>query len=96
CFTCLVQNSPKGISLSRLSALMSGNPARILGLGKDRGRIAAGFRADFCIARPGPSRPVGTRPFKSRGRNSPFLGRELGGSILMTIHGGHLVFDSPV
>jgi dihydroorotase len=48
CFTELVREG--GISLSRLSALMSAAPARILGLGGDRGRIAPGFRGDLFIA----------------------------------------------
>jgi dihydroorotase len=31
--------------------------------------------------------------FKSRGKNSPFGGRELKGKVLMTIHQGRVVFD---
>jgi dihydroorotase len=89
-----LKDSSGGISLSRLSALMSGTPARILGLDGDRGRIAAGFRADLVIA------DIAARQraefFKSRGRNSPFMGRELWGAIRMTIHHGRVVFDAPV
>lgn len=101
CVTELVQepcaaHGSGGISLSRLSALMSGAPARILGLGKDRGRIAAGFRADLVIADAGAVRTVEADFFKSRGRNSPFSGREFRGIILMTIRGGRVVFDAPV
>ncbi|MDR2364093.1 MAG: dihydroorotase [Spirochaetaceae bacterium] len=94
CFTELVRED--GISLSRLSALMSAVPARILGLGGDRGRIAPGFRGDLFIADTAAARTVGAEPFKSRSRNSPFLGRELRGVVLMTIHGGRLVFNAPV
>ncbi|MDR0689899.1 MAG: amidohydrolase family protein [Spirochaetaceae bacterium] len=94
CFTELVREDR--ISLSRLSALMSAAPARILGLGGDRGRIAPGFRGDLFIADITAARTVGAEPFKSRSRNSPFLGRELRGIVLMTIHGGRLVFDAPL
>jgi dihydroorotase len=94
CFTGLVRED--GISLSRLSGLMSAAPARILGLGGDRGRIAPGFRGDFFIADTTAARTVGAEPFKSRSRNSPFLGRELRGAVLLTIHGGRLVFDAPL
>ena len=94
CFTELVRED--GISLSRLSALMSAVPARILGLGGDRGRIAPGFRGDLFIADTAAARIVGAAPFKSRSRNSPFLGRELRGIVLMTIHGGRLVFNAPL
>ncbi|MDR2758636.1 MAG: amidohydrolase family protein [Spirochaetaceae bacterium] len=97
CLTELVrENGSGGMSLSQLSALMSGAPARILGLGKDRGRIAAGFRADFVIANINAARRVEAGFFKSRGNNSPFSGRELRGIILMTIRGGRVVFDAPM
>jgi dihydroorotase len=90
CHTELVEGGR--LSLSALSALMSRNPARILGL-EDRGRIAAGLRADLVIA--SPRRPWQVKPgtFKSRGNNSPFLGREHRGAILMTIHRGRIVFE---
>jgi dihydroorotase len=96
CFTELVRNRPGGLSLSRLSALMSGTPARILGLGGDRGRIAEGFRADLVIADINAARTVKPDFFKSRGRNSPFSQRKFWGIILMTIHGGRIVFQAPV
>jgi dihydroorotase len=97
CFTELVRkNTPGALSLSRLSALMSGTPARILGLGGDRGRIAAGFRADLFIADINAVRIVKPEFFKSRGRNSPFSQRKFWGIILMTIHGGRIIFQAPV
>jgi dihydroorotase len=80
------------ISLSRLSALMSAAPARILGLG-DRGRIAAGMRADLILVDPRARWRVGREGGRSRGRNSPFAGRELRGRVLLTIRGGRIVFQ---
>jgi dihydroorotase len=91
CVTELVE--PGRLSLSALSALMSRNPARILGL-EDRGRVAAGLRADLAIAVPRRPRRVKAGSFKSRGNNSPFVGRELRGVILMTIHRGWIVFEA--
>ncbi|MDR2747537.1 MAG: amidohydrolase family protein, partial [Treponema sp.] len=89
CFTELVQGEGGGLALRRLSALMSAAPARILGLGGDgplgRGRIAAGLRADLAVARVGSPWTVEPDQFKSRGRNSPFGGRNLFGQILLTI-----------
>jgi dihydroorotase len=79
------------IGLQRLSALMSANPARILGLG-DRGRIEKGFRADFVIADTGVNWKVEPEKFKSRGKCSPFAGKELCGKILMTLNAGKIVF----
>jgi dihydroorotase len=86
-------NGEQGAGLSRLSALLSANPAAILGL-RDRGRIAPGLRADLTIADPDAVWTVDPACFKSRGKNSPFIGRELRGKVLMTLHGGRPVFES--
>jgi dihydroorotase len=87
-----------GLTLSRLSSLMSAAPARILGLGGggtgDRGRIAPGLRADLILADPAAVWRVEPESFKSRGKNSPFAGRELRGRVLMTIHRGRVVFEA--
>jgi dihydroorotase len=75
------------IDLRRLSALMSANPARILGL-QDRGRIAEGLRADLVIVDTEAKWKVQPEQFKSRGKCSPFAGKELRGKVLMTLNGG--------
>jgi len=80
-----------GIGLRRLSSLMSGNPARILGL-RDRGRIAEGLRADLVVADTEARWKVEPERFKSRGKCSPFAGKELRGKVLMTLNGGRVVF----
>jgi dihydroorotase len=81
----------RAISLSRLSALMSAAPARILGL-TDRGRILPGRRADLIIVDTESPRQVVPREFRSRGKNSPFEGLTLYGRILKTIHRGRIVY----
>jgi dihydroorotase len=96
CRTELVR--PDRLDLSRLSALMSAAPARILGLA-DRGRIAPGLRADLVIAAPDLARVVTASAFRSRGKNSPwnnspYIGTELRGAILMTLNRGRIVFDA--
>jgi dihydroorotase len=80
-----------GAGLRRLSALMSKNPARILGL-RDRGSIAAGLRADIIIANVELPWKVEPENFKSRGKSSPFAGRNLRGKVLMTLNAGKIVF----
>jgi len=80
-----------GIGLQRLSALMSANPARILGH-KDRGRIAKGLRADLVIADTEAKWKVQPTQFRSRGKYAPFAGRTLRGKIIMTINAGKIVF----
>jgi dihydroorotase len=69
--------------LRRLSALMSANPARILGL-QDRGRIAEGLRADLVMVDTEAMWKVEPDKFKSRGKCSPYAGKELRGKVLMT------------
>jgi dihydroorotase len=82
-----------GIGLSRLSALMSRNPATILGL-HDRGLLAPGLRADLVLVDPDAALRIDPALFKSRGKNSPLGGKTLHGKILMTIHEGRIVHDS--
>ncbi|MDR1618255.1 MAG: dihydroorotase [Treponema sp.] len=91
---------PGILSLSRLSALMSANPARIVHGGTsalrgapDRGRIAPGFRADLAVIDGEAEWTMESAAFRSRGRNSPFIGQTIQGRILITIHQGRIVFD---
>jgi len=76
--------------LRRLSALMSANPARILGL-QDRGRIAEGLRADIVMVDTEAMWKVQPEQFKSRGKCSLFADKELRGKVLMTLNGGKIV-----
>ncbi|MDR0451972.1 MAG: dihydroorotase [Treponema sp.] len=91
CLTGLVHEG--GLSLSRLLSLMAAAPARLLGLG-DRGRIAPGYRADFFIADTDARWKVDPARSKSKGKNSPFNGKELRGRITTTIHQGRVVCDA--
>ncbi|MDR2922864.1 MAG: dihydroorotase [Treponema sp.] len=90
-FAVSLSNLTPDIGLRRLSALMSANPARVLGL-EDRGRVEKGLRADLVIADTGAQWKVQTEKFKSRGKCSPFAGKELRGNILMTLNAGRIVF----
>ena len=97
-YTELIRNNPEQtkFDLKRLSSLMSANPARLLGLGSGpvkRGRILPGYLADFVIIDTDAQWIVNTSTFKSRGKNSAFKGRLLYGKVLMTIHGGRVVFE---
>ena len=93
---CLANVPPPGGGVSDrlrvLSALMSANPARILAL-RDRGRIAAGMRADLALVDARAERIVDASRFASRGKCSPFDGARLPGKILMTMRGGRVVHD---
>lgn len=80
------------IGLSRLIALLSSAPARILGL--DRGTLRVGAVADVTLFDPRQEWIVDVRRFRSKSRNSPFHGWKLKGVIKATIVGGEIVFEA--
>jgi len=79
-------------SLQKLSALMSYKPSHILGL-KDRGFLAPWARADLVLIDPDAAWTAGKEDFHSRSRNSPFIGQNLKGKVLLTLHGGNIVLS---
>jgi dihydroorotase len=94
-YTELVRNSA-AIDLKQLSSLMSLEPANLLGLDdgpQGRGLLLQGYRADLVIIDPSVEWTVDPVRFMSRGKNSPFKDRELFGKVLMTLHGGRVVFS---
>jgi dihydroorotase len=91
CLSRLTHEMTPNKELQRLSALMSKNPARILGL-RDRGGITAGLRADLVIVDIQAQNRINPAQFKSRGKCSPFVGKELRGKILMTLNAGKIVY----
>jgi dihydroorotase len=85
------------IDLKKLSSLMSARPALLLGLAEGpekRGRLLPGYRADITIADTEAPWIVDPSIFKTRGKNSAFVGKELYGKILITISRGRVVFIS--
>lgn len=78
-------------SLSKLSELMSGNPAKLLKI--KAGRIAVGYEADLVLVDPDEPWIVNSSRFRSKGKSTPFDGKTLMGTILATFFGGEKVFD---
>jgi len=81
------------VSLSRFVALMSTNPARILGV--PGGRLAAGDPADLTLIAPDLAVTVEAASFRSKSRNTPFDGWSLRGGVAATIVGGRVLFVNP-
>lgn len=91
CNTVLVR--PGIVTLSRLSALMSANPAAILSL--PRGLLRAGLDADLVLVDPDGEFVVGTGDgWQSRGLNNPFAGSRLSGVVLATFRAGREVYEN--
>ena len=79
------------LDMSGVIALMSENPARILGV--DAGSIAVGKTADIVIFDPDEQWTVRPEEFKSKARNTPFAGMDLRGRVLYTISRGKIVYS---
>lgn len=80
------------LSLEKFIAMMSTNPARILGL-ENKGKVVIGCDADLTILKLQKDTVVDSRQFLSKSRNSPFNGWRLKGAPVMTIVGGKIVFS---
>ena len=89
CYTTLCRLN--GLPLSRLSELMSLNPARILGINK--GSLDAGADGDVVLVDLERETIVDSSEFFSKGRNTPFDGRTYFGGVVMTIKNGEVVYD---
>ena len=81
------------IGLPRLVAMLTVNPARLLGL--DRGTLSVGAPADVTLLDPDRAWTVDKNSFASKGRNTPFDGWTLRGRAVRTIVGGKTVWELP-
>lgn len=80
------------IDLPRLVALLSTNPARVLGL--PGGSLAVDAPADITVLDLKRRRKVEPARFESKGRNTPFAGLALKGWPVTTIVGGRVVWTA--
>jgi dihydroorotase len=78
------------VELPHLVALLSANPARVLGL--PGGTLAPGSPADLTVLDLAKKRQVDPSRFESRSRNTPFGGWILKGWPAMTIVGGRVAW----
>ena len=89
CNTVLVKNND--FTPQKLSQLMSANPARILGLTK--GLLKSGYTADLTLVDPEEDWIVDSQMFCSKGKATPFEGKELTGKVKGLFIGGRKVFE---
>lgn len=90
CNTTLVQS--KVMNLKKLSALMSANPAQILGL-KKIGLLEEGYEADVVLVDPKMVWRVQGEKFYSKGKYTPLEGRQITGRVIKTWYLGKEVFS---
>lgn len=70
---------------------LSLNPAKILGI--DKGSLEAGKIADIVLADPKEEYSIDINEFASKGKNSPFHGKQVRGRIKITIVDGTVVYE---
>jgi len=84
----------KILPLARFVDALTRAPARVVGL--DVPRIADGARADLVLVDPEERWTVSAAALRSKGKNTPFLNREVKGRVRMTVVAGQIVFDAGV
>lgn len=81
-----------GVPLAQAIDLISGRPARILGV--PGGSLAVGGNADICIFDPDAEWIVTPKTLASQGNNTPFLNHPMQGRVRYTLIDGHIDFEA--
>lgn len=90
-FCTILLHKREVVGLPALVAMLTSNPARLLGL--DRGTLAVGAPGDVTMLDPGREWVVDKELFASKSRNSPFHGMELKGRAVRTVVSGRSVWE---
>jgi|ERR1043166_379625 allantoinase len=83
----------RGFALSDLTRLMSAGPAKLAGLDKLKGKLAAGHDADIVIWDPEGEFEIVPDIIQHRHKLTPYSGMRLAGKIEATYVGGNKVFQ---
>ncbi|SFH72754.1 dihydroorotase [Pseudobutyrivibrio sp. OR37] len=79
------------ISPLQMAALMSSNPARILGF-EQLGDLSVGKNADVTIFNPNAEYEIHAADFAGKSKNMPYEGRKVQGKVVTTIFEGNVVY----
>jgi dihydroorotase len=88
-----------GAGLARTLAVLTHEPARVLGqsMGTQRlstGQLVVGGVGDVCVFDPSSAWVVQPHTLRSQGKHTPFSGYELPGQVRCTIVGGQIAFQA--
>jgi allantoinase len=87
------EGARRGLSLNRIAALSSANPARRFGL-NSKGDIAPGLDADLALLDPRETWTIRARDSESTQGYTPFEGIELGCKVKATFLRGGLIYEN--
>jgi allantoinase len=82
----------RGLSPSRLAALLAGNPAERFGFGDRKGRIEAGLDADFAVVDPAVEWAFDASGSLSTAKWSPYADKKVKGKLVRTILRGKTIY----
>ena len=80
------------LSMSDMIAKMTCNPAKLLDL--DAGPLSVGAEADITIFDPEATWIVDREKLVSKGKNTPWHGKEMTGQVTHTLKAGRTVFEN--
>jgi dihydroorotase len=88
-----------GVGLTRALAVLTSEPARVLGgalgtLQASAGQLVAGGVADVCVFEPQAEWTVQPEALRSQGKHTPFAGYALPARVRCTIVGGQIAFQA--
>jgi dihydroorotase len=86
------------VPLARAVEALTTGPGRVLaGRSRRNGTVGLieGAPADLVVVDRGASWTVTAEALRSRGKNTPLLGRELPGRVLITLAGGRVAYEAP-
>ena len=81
----------EGLTLNRLSQLMSENPSKLLNI--NSGRFFTGSDANLVLVNPDEKWEVNPSKFNSKGKSTPFEGQKLTGRVHATFFEGRQVYS---
>ena len=82
----------KALTLARFVDALTRAPAKVVGL--DVPQIKDGARADLVLVDPNETWTVTAAGLRSKGKNTPFMNREVKGRVRATVVAGEIVFDA--
>lgn len=80
------------MSIMDMARKMSYNPAKVIGIDNEYGKLAEGAKADITVFDPKAEWTVDVNEFESKGHNTPYNGKVLKGRVITTVCDGRIVY----